>query len=427
MGVKSVLATFVLLMSFAITVGQESKNIRSQIMTLSEVKPGMRGHGFTVFSGVEPQRFEFVVVGIDDKNAKSLIKVELSGGPNNIIKEANVIAGMSGSPLLINNKVIGSVRATVISSKIPYAAVQPIEDMLDFQPEILNQPNKRLISTIERVSDKFKIKSNLELKPGSAYSVCAVWGDVFKCGTATITLVDAESQTFYAQGHATRQLGVIALPAFPARILKVIPRLDVSTKDSVPDGPMIGSIIFDGQYGQIGKIGILPKSAPVSIKLNGILKTPITLDCFIAYHSLSVTLLQGVIADVLNTNLDPSQTVFIEARLRVAGQPESYFTSDGPKALLSLQEALLKAIDNPDSEIEGVDINMRAKPVVNGVTPQIPIPIQPLKMPIDEGSYMNLYWYVILIPLAIFLILKKVVAIVFMTVIIFLHVKKTRQ
>ena len=49
----------------------------------SEIQPGMRGYGLTVFRGTEPEKFEFEVRGIvpDFSGWPRVIVVQLFGGP----------------------------------------------------------------------------------------------------------------------------------------------------------------------------------------------------------------------------------------------------------------------------------------------------------------------------------------------------------
>ncbi len=102
----------------------------TDIMKLSEVRPGMEGEGRTIFKGSAIETFKFKVLGILDKfvSDKNLIIAELFAPELN---EGGVIAGMSGSPAYIDGKLIGSVSYGLSSfSRKPIAGITPIEDIL---------------------------------------------------------------------------------------------------------------------------------------------------------------------------------------------------------------------------------------------------------------------------------------------------------
>ena len=114
----------------------------ADIMPLSQVKPGMTGYGLTTFKGTTISRFEVTIIGIERKvnNGHDLILIRMKGGP---ITErgANLIYGMSGSPIYINGKCIGAFSQGEAWPKEPVGMVTPIEDMLEaWDPDIPQQP-----------------------------------------------------------------------------------------------------------------------------------------------------------------------------------------------------------------------------------------------------------------------------------------------
>jgi hypothetical protein len=79
-----------------------------EIMPLSDVRPGMKGVGRTVFEGTRIEEFQVEVIGVLENVGpkQSIILARLSGGP---LANTGVIAGMSGSPVLIDGKLLGAV------------------------------------------------------------------------------------------------------------------------------------------------------------------------------------------------------------------------------------------------------------------------------------------------------------------------------
>lgn len=113
------------------------------LMPLSEVRTGMKGYGLTVFKGTTISRFEVTVLGIVRKvnNGRDLILIRMKGGPITE-RQANLIQGMSGSPIYINGRLIGGFSQGEGFSKEPVGMVTPIEDMLEvWNPQIPQQPN----------------------------------------------------------------------------------------------------------------------------------------------------------------------------------------------------------------------------------------------------------------------------------------------
>ena len=101
------------------------------IMTSDQVRPGMRGYGLTVFKGTRVERFPVVVMG-RIKNAlgeSDMILVRVLGGYP-VIHRTGIIAGMSGSPVYINGRLIGAIGYGWGFSQEPVGGVTPIEHML---------------------------------------------------------------------------------------------------------------------------------------------------------------------------------------------------------------------------------------------------------------------------------------------------------
>ncbi|MDO8585651.1 MAG: SpoIVB peptidase S55 domain-containing protein [Armatimonadota bacterium] len=103
-----------------------------ELMPVKEVRPGMRGYGLSVFRGTKIDKFAVKVVGVlpNINSGKSLILIRMGGGPITA-RQANIIGGMSGSPVYVNGRMIGAVAYGAIFPREPLALVTPIEDMLE--------------------------------------------------------------------------------------------------------------------------------------------------------------------------------------------------------------------------------------------------------------------------------------------------------
>ena len=131
---------------FGLTAGPSARASEPRypdIMPLSQLKAGMTGYGLTTFHGTTISRFEVKIIGILKKEnlGRDLILIRMNGGP---ITErgANLIHGMSGSPIYIDGKLIGAFSMGEAFPKEPTGMVTPIEDMLDsWDPKIPQTPS----------------------------------------------------------------------------------------------------------------------------------------------------------------------------------------------------------------------------------------------------------------------------------------------
>ncbi len=102
----------------------------------------MKGHGLTVVKGHGVERFEVEVLGVVRNAAasRSVILVALSGLD---LEETGVVAGMSGSPVYLDGKLVGAVASGWGFSKRAIAGVTPIEAMASIVPPGLPSPPAR--------------------------------------------------------------------------------------------------------------------------------------------------------------------------------------------------------------------------------------------------------------------------------------------
>src|ERR1700719_1419984 len=102
-----------------------------EIFPLSQVKPGMKGEGFTIFAGDQIEKFDLVVLGVMPNflgPKESIILVQLLGPK---VEHTGVVAGMSGSPVYFEGKLAGALSLKLGQfAKEPLAGVTPIENIL---------------------------------------------------------------------------------------------------------------------------------------------------------------------------------------------------------------------------------------------------------------------------------------------------------
>jgi len=277
-----------------------------EIMPLSEIRPGMIGYGLSTFQGTKIERFNIEVVDIlrnfipgDDI---ILIRCTPSYGNYDLAK-SGLIAGMSGSPVYIHDKLIGA-----LAYGWPYAyeamgGVTPIETMLRITKRPISQQanaqeaiapdpkteyagdakmSLRPIATPVVVSginsaNFLKFQKLLQqhgllaiqgpghggpnpgnttsqpLVPGASLGAQLIAGDLDITAIGTATWVQGNEVLGF--GHPFLGLGICQVPMTSANIAAVIATSEVSFKLGY-SLETLGTLYHDrltGVYGQIGK------------------------------------------------------------------------------------------------------------------------------------------------------------------------------
>jgi hypothetical protein len=105
---------------------------QSRTFPVAELKAGMVATGRTVFEGDRLEEFKVHILGVL-RNVigprRNLILAKLEGGP---LAQTGVIAGMSGSPVYIDGRLVGAVSYSLGQfSKEPIAGITPIDEMIE--------------------------------------------------------------------------------------------------------------------------------------------------------------------------------------------------------------------------------------------------------------------------------------------------------
>jgi hypothetical protein len=105
---------------------------QTRTFPVSELRAGMVGVGKTVFEGDRLDEFKVEIIGVLRNSIgprRDLILARLDGGP---LANAGVIAGMSGSPVYIDGRLVGAVSYSLGQfSKEPIAGITPIGEMIE--------------------------------------------------------------------------------------------------------------------------------------------------------------------------------------------------------------------------------------------------------------------------------------------------------
>jgi hypothetical protein len=108
------------------------------IMPLDQIKAGQKGKGRTVFEESKIEEFDADILGVlNNVQPKRNVIIARLKGKN--LEATGVIAGMSGSPVYIDGKLIGAVAFSFPYSKEAIAGITPIGEMMTLSSEKTKQ------------------------------------------------------------------------------------------------------------------------------------------------------------------------------------------------------------------------------------------------------------------------------------------------
>ncbi len=272
-------------------------------LPFSQVRAGQQGYGLTVFQGSTPERFNVRVLGVMPKTngGRGLILIKMDGGPL-VTRHVNIAGGMSGSPVYVNDRLIGAVSMMAMSFPAePHALVTPIEDMLEAWDPLL-PPAPRAAAPSDRpkldgrwtggltlaiggacAATRNRLQARLgvsqtamagsrdapgavqPLRPGSSLGVGLITGDVDVSAVGTLTAVDGKRVLMF--GHPLLQLGAIEAPLLPAVVLDTVPGVMRSEKFAVVGRP-IGVVTQDRPFAMAGHLGGTAVMTPVTVRVD---------------------------------------------------------------------------------------------------------------------------------------------------------------
>lgn len=291
---------------------------RTKFFPLAEVHRGLHAVSYTVFEGVTPEPMDVEILGVL-KDAigpgQDMILARLHGQK---AEYTGVVAGMSGSPVYIDGKLVGALSYRIGQfSKDPIAGITPIEQMLqvrDGQPgggmRVAERsepgsepasPNKPVSAageiqpittslvfggfsrdTIDRFGDSFRAlgmtpvaglggaapagtKQPEPLVPGSAVSAVLVRGDLSMAGTCTVTYVDPTQ--LLACGHPITQFGSVSIPMTKAEVVTTLAS-PLNSFKIVNTTETIGAFTEDRASAILGHFGDEARMIPVSVQVS---------------------------------------------------------------------------------------------------------------------------------------------------------------
>jgi SpoIVB peptidase S55 len=283
-----------------------------QTLPLSQVRAGMQGYAYTIFTGDQIEKFDLEVLGVLDNflgPRQSIILVQLKGPK---VEHTGVVAGMSGSPVYLDGKLAGALSLKLgIFTKEPIAGVTPIADVLNppsqpvsaqaeapqfslpaesatrtglpsgsalepietplvfsgFQPAAVQQFSTQLEGygfVAAQGGTSAPRPEDAHLVAGDMAGMVLVQGDASINSACTVTAVQADR--VYLCGHPFLNLGDVQLPMARSRVVTTLSS-DLASTKIVNVGGSIGTITGDHLTAVTGNLGPAPAMIPLDLTL----------------------------------------------------------------------------------------------------------------------------------------------------------------
>jgi hypothetical protein len=240
------LLTFALLLSCAAAFADST-------MPLSQVKKGMKGYGLTVFEGSKVERFDVEIVGVlsnigPDQN------IIIARVTSPVTDRAGVIAGMSGSPIYIDGKVIGALAYGWQFAKEPVCGITPIEEMLKIARNT-RAPSAEIAAASPRLAAPEFLKALGDNKPEAVFEKIATSFNGHAMSAVNgarpiavpLSLSSFAPETIQRFGQYLDQMGFVAVPA-GASSGSTKPMTVADAKRPFQPGDPIGAVLLNGDF-----------------------------------------------------------------------------------------------------------------------------------------------------------------------------------
>jgi hypothetical protein len=300
-------------------------SVAAGVFPLDQVRRGLHGVAWTVFEGTQPESMDVEILGILHNSLgpqQDLILARLVGAKP---EYTGVVAGMSGSPVYIDGKLLGALSYRIGQfSKEPIAGITPIEQMFQvrdeppsqaisgdqspltvssttpvaaaatmqpietplvftgFSPEAIQLWQDHLpasgLTSVSAGSSSLggsSASSNNSastpnqtqpepIVPGSAVSAVLVRGDLEISATCTVTYIDTKQ--LLACGHPISQFGPVSMPMTKAEVLATLAS-PLNAFKIINTTDTVGSFTQDRQSAIAGVLGGTARMIPVSVSI----------------------------------------------------------------------------------------------------------------------------------------------------------------
>jgi hypothetical protein len=301
----------------------------TKFFPLSEVKRGMKGVAYTVFEGVNPEPMQVEILGI--------LKDALGPGQDMILARLHgdkpeytgVVAGMSGSPVYIDGRLVGALSYRIGQfTKEPIAGITPIESMLqvrdgsggaavEMERAGLEKTNTGVLrsaqddsnfsrdggsfprhdseiramdtplvfggfsqETVERFGDKFRVMGLTPVAGLGGADPTAVQPEPLVPGSAvsavlvrgdlsmagTCTVTYVDPKRLLACGHPITQYGPVDMPMTKAEVLASLAS-PLNSFKIINTTETVGAFTEDRASAIMGRFGVKARMIPVEVEV----------------------------------------------------------------------------------------------------------------------------------------------------------------
>lgn len=266
-----------------------------QLFLPEEVRPGLKGVAKTVIAGNTIETFDVEILGLVPQSPplSNLIMIRVSG---DVIERSGGIAqGMSGTPVYIQDRLLGAIGYTYAQTDHRIGLVTPAVDMFRLYDQVslpdpilppgtttvrsplvvqgFNDRNRRILSEALG-ADEVQVMPSMAfsnvygpviLEAGSMIGVQLLRGDFQVASFGTVTHVKNDGR-FIAFGHPFTHRGNVDFFASAAYVHYTLPSLEIPFK-IVSLGSTIGKIEQDRAVGLGGGLGSQPEYVAVNIQV----------------------------------------------------------------------------------------------------------------------------------------------------------------
>ncbi len=315
---KTLHVVFCVVISAAIAVAAEAVDH----LTLADATPGRTGVCITEMDGGERVEIPLTVLGTIGSGTPDgeIVLVRLDD-PR--FEHTGIIAGMSGSPVYLDGRLLGALAFGWPFAKDPIGGVTPFERMLEVEPSpspaaVAERPPFADIVAAVRAGSLGKMvvdwlqpedadrlqplplvvggswipsgsgwlaeswrrlgwvgtpggaaadgRGAGEIAPGDMVAAVLVDGDVSIAAAGTVT--EVRGDLLWAFGHPALGAGAIVMPLARARVVAVMPSVMSSFKFFTVGEP-IGALVGDRAPGVVGRLGQKAPMVPVRVSVDG--------------------------------------------------------------------------------------------------------------------------------------------------------------
>jgi hypothetical protein len=350
---------------------------------LSQVHRGLHGTAYTVFEGTQPEAMEVEILGVLHNAIgphQDMILARLHGAKP---EYSGVVAGMSGSPVYIDGKLVGALAYRIGEfSKEPIAGITPIGEMLEVRDEShdaelsaekkglgirdqgteLRAQSSAIRAQDVNTADVRPIETPLVFSgfspealalwrehvpglgltpvagiggsssgeaqpepiiPGSAVSAVLVRGDLEISATCTVTYVDPKQ--LLACGHPITQFGRVSMPMTKAEVVATLPSPYNAFK-IINTTETVGSFTEDRETAIRGQFGKPARMIPLTMHLaqDGAQEKPRTLHLEVIDQEqiTPAAVMVSLFQSLIQTNGYTAETTYrVRGTVKLTGYP----------------------------------------------------------------------------------------------------------